>query len=244
MEVRSRERPLEDVSRAWYSTGDATGPYEHQLAPHIMPYDRADSSWSRQLQNPDSLQKNPVSNTYMALAVGNSVNPYPLMPLLSPTLSGECKKKSLISGYEESSGSANHVKNVVDLPEKILSMTPQEKIEKLRRRQQLQAMLAIQKRQQQLTQHVSGRSVAEKCAQKNQVLPLEGPDGEEVADMGPVASLDPSSPLEYHYSDSMSVAVDDYSVEDNILQRLQDVITKVCLTFRWLVFWSIFVYFL
>ncbi|XP_030446483.1 protein LNK2-like isoform X1 [Syzygium oleosum] len=227
VEGRSRERPLEDVSRAWYSTGDATGPHEHQLAPHIMPYDRADSSWSRQLQNPDFLQKNPVSNTYMALAVGNSVNPYPLMPLLSPNLSGECKKKSLISGYEKSSGSANHVTNVVDLPEKILSMTPQEKIEKLRRRQQLQAMLAIQKRQQQLTQHVSGHSVAEKCAQKNQVLHLGGPDGEEVADMGPVASLDPSSPLEYDYSDSMSVAVDDYSVEDNILQRLQDVITKL-----------------
>ncbi|XP_030552183.2 protein LNK2-like isoform X2 [Rhodamnia argentea] len=226
LEGRSRVRPLEEVGRAWYSTGDATGPYEQQLAPRIMPYDREDSSWSRQLRNPDSLPNSPVSNTYMALAVGNRVNPYPLMPLMSPTLSGECKKTTLISGYEESSGSANHVKNVVDIPEKSLSMTPQEKIEKLRRRQQIQAMLAIQKRQEQLTQHVSGHSVAEKCAQKNQVLSLEGPDGE-VADMGPFASLDPSSPLEYDYSDSMSMAVDDYSVEDTILQKLQDVITKL-----------------
>lgn len=223
VEARSRVRPLEDVGRAWYCTGDATGPYEQQL---IMPYDRDDSCWSRQLQNPNSLQNSPVSNTYMALAVGNSVNPYPLMPLMSPTLSGECKKKTLISGYEESSGSANHVKNVVDVPEKSLSMTPQEKIEKLRRRQQIQAMLAIQKRQEQLTQHVSGHSVAEKCTQKNQVLSLAGPDGE-VADMGPVSSLDPSSPLEYDYSDSMCMAVDDYSVEDTILQRLQDIITKL-----------------
>ncbi|KAF8009939.1 hypothetical protein BT93_J0806 [Corymbia citriodora subsp. variegata] len=226
VEGRSQVRPLEDVGGAWYSTGDVTGPYEHQLAPCIMPYDRADSSWSRQLQNPDSLHKIPVSNTHMALAVGNSVNPYPLMPLSSPTLSGECKKKTLSSGYEESFGIPNHVNNDVDIPGKSLSMTPQEKIEKLRRRQQIQAMFAIKRRQQQLTQHVSGHLVAEKCTQKNQVLPFEGPDGE-VADMDPVASLDPSSPLEYDYSDSMSMAVDDYSLEDTILQRLQDVITKL-----------------
>lgn len=226
VEGRSQVRPLEDISGAWYSTGDVTGPYEHQLAPSIMPYDRADSSWSRQFQNPDSLHNIPVSNAYMALAVGNSVNPYPLMPLVSPTLSGECKKNTLMSGYEESSGSASHVNNAVDIPEKSLSMTPQEKIEKLRRRQQIQAMFAIQKQQQQLTQHVSGHSVAEKCTQKNQVPPLEKPNGE-VADMGPVASLDPSSRLEYDYSDSMSMAVDDYSVEDTVLQRLQDAITEL-----------------
>ena len=40
--------------------------------------------------------------------------------------------------------------NCLNCPVKPQRMTPQEKIEKLRRRQQIQAMLAIQKQQQQL----------------------------------------------------------------------------------------------
>ncbi|XP_044975987.1 protein LNK2-like isoform X4 [Hordeum vulgare subsp. vulgare] len=46
-----------------------------------------------------------------------------------------------------------------DMPSRALTMTPQEKIEKLRRRQQQQALRAIQQQQQQFRQEGSGRNM-------------------------------------------------------------------------------------
>jgi hypothetical protein len=101
-------------------------------------------------------------------------------------------------------------------------MTPQEKIEKLRRRQQIQAMLAIQKQQQQL--------VHQKCSQENQIQHVEGADLE-VEDLSTLASFDPNSPIEQDDSNTVSLAVNDYSMEDTVLYRLQDIISKVCFTY-------------
>jgi hypothetical protein len=101
-------------------------------------------------------------------------------------------------------------------------MTPQEKIEKLRRRQQIQAMLVIQKQQQQL--------VHQKCSQENQIQHVEGADLE-VEDLSTLASFDPNSPIEQDDSNTVSLAVNDYSMEDTVLYRLQDIISKVCFTY-------------
>ena len=74
-------------------------------------------------------------------------------------------RQPLLSRYEASLGVMNPVSKSVDLV-KPLTMTPQEKIEKLRRRQQMQAMLAIQKQQQEFSHQVpsSNKSMNEKCA--------------------------------------------------------------------------------
>jgi hypothetical protein len=95
-------------------------------------------------------------------------------------------------------------------------MTPQEKIEKLRRRQQMQAMLAIQKQQQQL--------VHQKCSQENQIQHVEGA-GPEVEDLSTLASFDPNSPIEQDDSNTVSLAVNDYSMEDTVLYMLQELVT-------------------
>jgi hypothetical protein len=128
-----------------------------------------------------------------------------------------------VSSYKVSSGNANPINNLDDCPVKPQRMTPQEKIEKLRRRQQIQAMLAIQKQQQQL--------VHQKCSQENQIQHVEGADLE-VEDLSTLASFDPNSPIEQDDSNTISLAVNDYSMEDTILYRLQDIISKVCFTHK------------
>jgi len=138
------------------------------------------------------------------------------MPGLSHIQSGDFKHQPLASGYEVSSGNANPVKVLADCPVKPQRMTPREKIEKLRRRQQMQAMLAIQKQQQQL--------VHQKCSQENQIQHVEGA-GPEVEDLSTLASFDPNSPIEQDDSNTVSLAVNDYSMEDTVLYMLQELVT-------------------
>eukprot|EP00258_Populus_trichocarpa_P037843 XP_024453862.1 protein LNK2 isoform X1 [Populus trichocarpa] len=144
-------------------------------------------------------------------------NPYS-MPGLSHIQSGDFKHQPLASGYEVSSvsGNANPINKLADCPVKPQRMTPQEKIEKLRRRQQMQAMLAIQKQQQQL--------VHQKCSQENQIQHVEGA-GPEVEDLSTLASFDPNSPIEQDDSNTVSLAVNDYSMEDTVLYMLQELVT-------------------
>ena len=101
----------------------------------------------------------------------------------------------------------------------------------------MQAMLAIQKQQQQFNHQVPSvnHSITQKSTQESQTLPFEGADLE-VEDISNFPALDPNSPLEQDDSNTVSVAVDDYSAEETVLFRLQDVISKVCLTFVWISF--------
>ncbi|KAI9215610.1 hypothetical protein POPTR_T126606v4 [Populus trichocarpa] len=168
------------------------------------------------------LQYQQISNPFVApSAYGSTTNPYS-MPGLSHIQSGDFKHQPLASGYEVSSGNANPINKLADCPVKPQRMTPQEKIEKLRR-QQIQAMLAIQKQQQQL--------VHQKCSQENQIQHVEGADLE-VEDLSTLASFDPNSPIEQDDSNTVSLAVNDYSMEDTVLYRLQDIISKLDVRIR------------
>lgn len=189
-------------------------------------------SHQRQLPGPESLQYQHMTNLFVApSAYGNLTNPYPAMPMLSHVQSAERTHQPLLPGYEGSPGGANPISKSVNAHVKPLIMTPQEKIEKLRRRQQMQAMLAIQKQQQQFNHQVPSvnHSITQKSTQESQTLPFEGADLE-VEDISNFPALDPNSPLEQDDSNTVSVAVDDYSAEETVLFRLQDVISKVCLT--------------
>ncbi|XP_016539452.2 protein LNK2 isoform X10 [Capsicum annuum] len=111
-------------------------------------------------------------------------------------------------------GNSNHFNKSQDASSKSLMMTPQEKIEKLRRRQQLRAMLAIQKQQQQFSYQTA----------------KEGGSLEE--NLSCIPSLDPSSPLEQGDSNTACLAVENSSVEDTAVYLLQDVISKLDLKIR------------
>ncbi|XP_061982629.1 protein LNK2-like [Populus nigra] len=91
-------------------------------------------SQQKQLQGSEQLQYQQISNPFVApSAYGSITNPYS-MPGLSHIQSGDFKHQPLASGYEVSSGNANPINKLADCPVKPQRMTPQEKIEKLRRR--------------------------------------------------------------------------------------------------------------
>uniref|UniRef100_A0A7N1A752 Protein LNK2 n=1 Tax=Kalanchoe fedtschenkoi TaxID=63787 RepID=A0A7N1A752_KALFE len=92
-------------------------------------------------------------------------------------------------------------------PLKPLFMTPQEKIDKLRRRQQMQAMLAIKKQQQELNHQAS-----------------------ETPSMPPL--IEPSCPSDKEIANKITKAVNDFPVEDSALSQLQDIISKLDIQVR------------
>ncbi|KAL0284737.1 UNVERIFIED_CONTAM: protein LNK2, partial [Sesamum radiatum] len=96
------------------------------------------------------------------------------------------------------------------------AMTPKEKIEKLRRRQQMRAILAIQKQQLQFGNQVT---VSEHSS-------MEGGKTEVDESFSSFPSLEPNSPIEQDDSNTISMAFDNYSVEESVLYRLQDTIAK------------------
>ncbi|XP_065868294.1 protein LNK2 isoform X2 [Euphorbia lathyris] len=204
----------------WSSVG-TTG----QFSPTFLNPSPSVLSQPRPLQGHEALQYQLISNPSMApSAYGTFTNTCSTMPVLSNIQSGDFKNQSVLSGYEVSSGKPNPV----DKLDKNRTMTPQEKIEKLRKRQQMQALLAIQKQQQQFSHQVScsDQSVAQKCLQENQNQLVEGADLE-VDDLRNFPAFDPNSPVEQDDSSSMSLAVDDSSAEDTVLYRLQDIIGKM-----------------
>ncbi|KAK6271472.1 hypothetical protein POUND7_008570 [Theobroma cacao] len=219
---------LQDLYGTWTPSGNPLAQYENNVATSIVKSSPSSVvGQQRQVRGSDSLQYQHISNTFVApSAYGNLTNQYPTIPVLSNIQSGEFKQQALLSCYDVSPSKANSVNRSVEASTKPLSMTPQEKIEKLRRRQQMQALLAIQKQQQQFHCQVpcADHSVIQKCNQENQFQHVEGAD---VEDLTTLASFDPNSPLEQDDSNTVSVAVDDCSVEETVLYRLQDVIGKL-----------------
>ena len=91
----------------------------------------------------------------------------------------------------------------------------------------MQAMLAIQKQQQQFGHQVpsSDQSITPKGTQENQIQNVEGADLE-VENLSTFPAFDPNSPLEQDDSSTISLAANDYSAEDTVY-RLQEIIAKV-----------------
>ncbi|XP_077217708.1 agglutinin-like protein isoform X2 [Tasmannia lanceolata] len=116
-----------------------------------------------------------------------------------------------------------------DIPSRQQTMTPQEKIEKLRRRQQMQAMLAIQHQQQQFGHQVTctDHSITQK-------FPQENPDQDAIAikteleeNSVKVPILGLNSPVEPDDSSKTSMLVDEHSLEETTFDQLQSAIGKL-----------------
>lgn len=191
------------------------------LSPHLnkfgmpsvtnQPCPASELSQQSQLQGPECVQhKHFPGPLFASSTYGDMSNYCSPMPVWSQFHSGQASHQHTLSSCEASPGNSNHLNKSQDTSSKSLMMTPQEKIEKLRRRQQLRAMLAIQKQQQQFSYQPA----------------KEGGSVEE--NLSCIPSLDPNSPLEQGDSNTVCLAVESYSVEDTALYLLQDVISKVC----------------
>ncbi|KAF5742442.1 hypothetical protein HS088_TW09G00490 [Tripterygium wilfordii] len=192
-------------------------------------------SQQRQIQGSEALQYQRNSSSFVApSAYGDAASSFSVIPVMSHVQPEELKHNPLLSGYEVSSVTANPVNKSGDAWVKSQTMTPQEKIEKLRRRQQMQALLAIQKQQQRQLGHqasTTDHAITRKCTQENQIQRVDGANLE-VEDLSTLSSLDPNSPVEQDDSDIISLAVNDYAVEDTILFRLQDIVAKLDMKMR------------
>ncbi|KAI3448808.1 hypothetical protein Pfo_005473 [Paulownia fortunei] len=224
LDKKSEVRQLQDLSFTWSSSGTPFQQVNSQYGPSMVhPCPTLVLTQQRQLQRPGSLQQNHFSGPLMASPLyGNVVNHYPATSVLAQLHPGDGNRELVSSGYEVPPGNANSLKKSVDAAVKPPAMTPKEKIEKLRRRQQMRAILAIQKQQQQFGNQVA---VAEHSN-------MEGGNVEVDESLSIFPSLDPNSPIEHDDFNTISVAFDNWSVEESVLYRLQDAIAKLELRIR------------
>lgn len=166
-----------------------------------------------------------MPNQYMATSgFGNHTNPYSAVPVVSAFQRPDVNKNQLMHpSYNHATAiSVNMVTDAASA--RPSTMTPQEKLEKLRRRQQMQAMLAIQRQQQQFRHQVpvADQSIAQNCCQDN---PLQLGDKTNLQGLTAIPSFDPSSSLELDDPANFAAAVD--NPEFSVLYRLQDVVAKL-----------------
>lgn len=222
-------KALQELYGSWSPSSTASGQFQNQLVSSVIQSSPSSILGQlNQLQGPETLYQD-ITHTYVTSpAHGNLTNTYPSMSMLPQAQSGVLMQQPLLSGYEASLGVMNPVNKSVDLV-KPLTMTPQEKIEKLRRRQQMQAMLAIQKQQQEFSHQVpsTNKSMNKQCPVEMHSQLCDGADPE-IEDLRTLTALDP--PTDQNDSNTISLAVGNHFVEDTILYMLQDIISKVRLS--------------
>jgi len=139
------------------------------------------------------------------------------------------QKRAVPASYEVRSDDPKHPKTSNRLPDaKPVTMTPQEKMEKLRRRQQMQAQCAIEQQHQQYGYQIPSADIAvsKSYSQNNQ---LDGMTStittDECAHKFP--SLELSMVVEKDESKRTSSLTYDPPAEETIYYQLQDVVGKV-----------------
>ncbi|KAJ8748777.1 hypothetical protein K2173_011332 [Erythroxylum novogranatense] len=223
----------QDVHGNWSSPEtSSTQLKNHYVAPILQSSSSTVFSEHKQLQGANSLQFHQISNPFVApSAYGGVASPYTAIPMMSHIHSREFNPQSLLSGYEASSGNMDPAKKMAHSTDKGQIMTPREKIEKLRKRQQMQALLAIQKQQQQFVHQVAccNQPIRQHYSQENGMQDVEGAivANIESEELSSLPAFDPSSPIEQDNSSVISLTDNDFSLEDTVLFQLQDIIAKL-----------------
>lgn len=215
---KNEVRHLQNL-QGWTQTGNQCLQFDGPCEPN-MGQARSSLVFSQQtqLQGSETSQHKHLSSSLLtSLMHGKIAKQYTGMSVRSQFHSGEGSQQPVLSSYEVPPGNLNPLNHSIEPPIKSLTMTPQEKIEKLRRRQQMRAMLAIQKQQQQFGNQVSSTEYSV----------MEGENFEAEENLSTLPYLDPSSPLEQDDSNTLCMAPDECSVQDSILYQLQDIIAKV-----------------
>lgn len=173
---------------------------------------------------------------YIHAGYGYPLHYMPIMPSLPNLRPQSDQSQSLFIGYQlpaDVSNQPQHINKPFEIPSRPSSMTPQEKIEKLRWRQQMQAIHAIEHQQQQFggQNDSMDHSLVNKQPQKNQsqhaiVSPKEG--ASKILQSLSVES-DSLTPRENSTAASVVTYVDDDdgSLEAAVLHQLQSVIAEL-----------------
>ncbi|KAJ6806409.1 uncharacterized protein M6B38_174360 [Iris pallida] len=177
------------------------------------------------------------SNQIMFSHYGYPPYPFPGIPVVSHAQAEDKHRKTVAVGrkfYPDSLEHLNISNKIPELHSRQLSMTPQEKIEKLRRRQQVQAMLAIQQQQQQFSHQMTGTAImaSQGNSQKNQTPDAVKNNMGVEENQLKLPSSDMNILMDYDESQNISALIDDNSLEETIYYQLQDALRKVDIRVR------------
>lgn len=173
---------------------------------------------------------------FMYSQYGYPVYPFPGIPVLQHFQPDKNRMNDVLIGhnlYPDPLKYSNTSNVVPELQTKKLAMTPQEKIEKLKRRQQAQAMLAIQQQQQQFGDQIicSENTASEENSQRN-----KGKDAVK-SNVGLEENETKLPPLGLNLlvqddsAQRISTLTDDNSLEKTIYYQFQDVLRKVIFSY-------------
>lgn len=153
----------------------------------------------------------------------------------SPCLQfGGDKNPAILSGCEVGPVYTNPFIESLDTTVRPPPMTPKEKVEKLRRRQQMQALLAIRKQQERFNHEISSTdpSITQNCPLEYPIPHAEetGIEIEKNLSLPPI--FDPYFSEEQDDSNITSLAADEYSVEETMFHRLQNITERLDIRIR------------
>jgi len=189
---------------------------------------------SQQLQigDPKLMENHGSSNQVTFIQHGCPTSYFPGTQLPAHLQTDRNQKRAVPASYDVRSDDPKHPKLSNRLPDaKPTTMTPQEKMERLRRRQQMQAQLAIEQQHQQYSHQMTSADIAvsKSYSQNNQLDGMKS-----TITMDDCAPKVPSSELsivaekeEYKGTSKLTY---DPPAEETIYYQLQDVVGKVWLS--------------
>uniref|UniRef100_J3L085 Protein LNK2 n=2 Tax=Oryza brachyantha TaxID=4533 RepID=J3L085_ORYBR len=230
---RTEERGKSKISNS--ATGFSQNQGQHQPASlHSLA-----KAPPQPLQNPQYLllhdNKNmgqlQQANQFMFPGYGYPSYQFPGIPMMSNIQAESPQTKPATTNFRTSIDSpkqSSSTEKSQDMPSRPLTMTPQEKIEKLRRRQQMQALIAIQQQQQQFGQDGSGSDT---------IVPQSySPKSRNPDSLGSSVIIDDSAnkvlhsepiPTGHEEIQKSSGIPDDPFIEEKIYYQLQDALGKL-----------------
>ncbi|EEC70706.1 hypothetical protein OsI_02076 [Oryza sativa Indica Group] len=171
------------------------------------------------------------ANQFIFPGYGYPSYQFPGIPLMSNVQAESHQTKPATTNYRTSIDSpkqSSSAEKSQDIPSRPLMMTPQEKIEKLRRRQQMQALIAIQQQQQQFGQDGSGSDTM--------VPQAYSPKSKNPDSLGSSVVIDDNAnkvfsleliPTGHEEIQKSSGIPDDPFIEEKIYYQLQDALAKL-----------------
>ncbi|WVZ70738.1 hypothetical protein U9M48_019381 [Paspalum notatum var. saurae] len=182
-------------------------------------------------QSKDSKDMGHVQHSNQFMYPGYKYPAYPFATIPLTNVQADDQMTPVATSYCNSADCPKHSSSIEksqDIPSRPLIMTPQEKMEKLRRRQQMQALIAIQQQQQQFSQEGSGSDtmVSQAYSQRN-----KNPDSlgsSIVIDENTNKVLSPDMiPTSHNEVLKISAVSDDPFIEEKIYYQLQDALGKL-----------------
>ncbi|WOL11482.1 protein LNK2 isoform X2 [Canna indica] len=233
-----KTKDSQDTSAMWScSTDESQQLLSSTMNPHTKtPMETFQPTVERQVRATNDIGQLPSPNQFMLSGYGYTAYPFRTIPLSQNVHSKKNLEKPLSIDYKvltDFSKSSNALSRPPEINSRPLTMTPQEKIEKLRRRQQMQAMLAIQQQEQQFA-HPSTDSESgfpQPCSPRKQIEESTTTSSVD-AITNKLSSAEHNILADQEEPWKISTMIDDHSLEETIYYQFQDALGQLDIRIR------------